>query len=141
MSHTRVKTTYSIEGPYGSTEIKTLYCDHNHSCDCKTYYDENGDVQNMAFYEWDTNNDLWDAMIKLNFPFKKEWEKELLDGVEYYSFIIKTTFKVGSFYNNSIKWEKGVFKTEEEAVKLLKKVTQNNPNSKLQVFEILEKVR
>jgi len=84
MSHTRVKTTYSIEGAYGSTEIVELYCHHNHSSDFVTFYWENGEVVNMVFQEWESGNDLWDAMNRLWFPFKNEWGKELKDNVEYY---------------------------------------------------------
>jgi hypothetical protein len=84
MSHTKVKTTYSVEGAYGSTETKTLYCHHNNSCDCTTFYDENGDVQSMHFNEWEKGNDLWDAMIRLYFPFTDGLNGKLRDGVEYY---------------------------------------------------------
>ena len=84
MSHTRVKTTYSIEGSWGSTETKTLYCPHNHSCDVTTFYDEDGDVTSMSFADWESGHDLWDAMQKLWFPFKDEWGEELKDGVEHY---------------------------------------------------------
>jgi len=38
----------------------------------------------MAFGEWDSGNDLWDAMLRLNFPFKDEWSKALKDNVEHY---------------------------------------------------------
>jgi hypothetical protein len=38
MSHTRVKTTYSIEGAYGSTETIHLYCHHNHCIDYTHFY-------------------------------------------------------------------------------------------------------
>lgn len=85
MSHTRVKTTYNIEGAYGGTEVKTLYCHHNHTCDCVTFYDDDGDVQTMSFSEWCSGNDLWDAMNKLWSPFKNKWGEELKDGVEYYN--------------------------------------------------------
>jgi len=84
MSHTGVKTTYDEQGYYGSTEVVELYCHHNHSCDCTTYYDKNGDVVSMSFCSWSTGNDLWDAMQRLWFPFKEEWNKELKDNVEYY---------------------------------------------------------
>jgi len=85
MSHTRVKTTYEVEGPYASTEIVTLYCHHNHSCDCVTFFDSKGNVESMVFCEWSIDhNDLWDAMNRLWFPFKDEWGKELKDNVEYY---------------------------------------------------------
>lgn len=84
MSHTRVKTTYASEGEYGSTEYHTLYCDHNHSLDCTTIYDEDGDVESMNFCEWESGNDKQDAMERLLFPFKDKWHGELKDGVEYY---------------------------------------------------------
>jgi len=84
MSHTRVKTTYSVEGAYGSTEIVELYCDHNHSSDYTRFYDKDGDTVIMVFGEWESGNDLWDAMERLWFPFKDEWGGELKDNVEYY---------------------------------------------------------
>jgi len=84
MGLTRVKTTYNEEGHYGSTIQMTLYCHHNHSCDCITFYHENGVVVHAAFCEWDSGNDLWDAMQRLWYPFKYEWGGELKDKVEYY---------------------------------------------------------
>ena len=85
MSHLRVKTTYEVEGAYGSTETRELYCHHNHSCDCVTFHGKNGEVESMAFCDWSTNNnDLWDAMNRLWLPFKKDWGGELKEGVEYY---------------------------------------------------------
>lgn len=85
MSHTRVKTTYSVQGGYGSTETKSLYCHHNHSCDNTTFYDEDGSVTSMSFNEWEKGNDLFDAMERLWYPFKGEWDhSELKDGVEFY---------------------------------------------------------
>lgn len=84
MSYTRVKMKYEEEGCYGSTEIKTLYCEHNHSCDHVTFYNEKGEVPLMSFGEWSNGKDLWDAMITLYSPFKERWGGELKDGVEYY---------------------------------------------------------
>lgn len=84
MSHTRVKTTYGVQGDFGSTEEVELYCNHNHSCDTITFYWNNGEVVNMFFEEWDTGNDLWDAMNRLYYPFKDKWGEELKDRVEYY---------------------------------------------------------
>lgn len=84
MSSTRVKTTYSTEGPYGSTETQELYCKHSHSADSVTFYDSKGDIQGMMFSSWDRGNDLWDAMNRLWFPFKDKWGGELKEGVEYY---------------------------------------------------------
>lgn len=84
MSHTRVKTTYSVMGAYGSTETQTLYCHHNHSCDITTFYNEDGSVATMCFEDWYKGNDLWDAMNRLWYPFKDTWGGELKDKVEYY---------------------------------------------------------
>lgn len=84
MSHTRVKTTYSTEGTYGGTDKVELYCHHNHSCDITSFYDKDGSLTSMVFGEWDSGNDLWDAMQRLWYPFKGEWGGELKDGVEYY---------------------------------------------------------
>lgn len=84
MSHTRVKTTYSEMGAYGSTKTVELYCHHNHGCDCVTFHHKDGSVPHMAFEEWESGNNLWDAMNRLWFPFKDKWNGELKDGVEYY---------------------------------------------------------
>jgi hypothetical protein len=84
MSHTRVKTTYSEEDTYACTKTKTLYCHHNHSCDHTTFYNEDGSITEMSFGALETGNDLWDAMERLWFPFKNEWNGELKDDVEYY---------------------------------------------------------
>lgn len=84
MSHTRVKTTYGEQASWGSTETKELYCHHNHSCDCTVFYNKDGSVASMSFNEWESGNDLWDAMNRLYYPFKDKWGEELKDGVEYY---------------------------------------------------------
>ncbi len=84
MSHLRVKTSYKQEGIYGSTEVKFLYCDHNNTCNCVTFYDEDGHIPSMSFCEWVPGNDLWDAMNRLWYPFKDDWFGDLKDGVEYY---------------------------------------------------------
>lgn len=78
MSYTRVKTTYSVMGAFGSTDTEELYCIHNHGCDAVTFYDNNGAVTSMDFNEWDAMNRLW-------YPFKEEWGGELKQGVEYFS--------------------------------------------------------
>ena len=52
MSGTRVKTTYSVSGAYGSTETKELYCHHHNGSDTVTFYDKNGEVTAMAFVRW-----------------------------------------------------------------------------------------
>lgn len=84
MSHTRVKTTYSEEGAYASTETKELYCHHNHSCDITLFYDEKGEYKEMIFSSWKKGDDLWDAMERLMYPFKDKWGGGLKDNVEYY---------------------------------------------------------
>lgn len=62
MSHTRVKTTYSVQGDYGSTNTDELYCHHNHTCDHVTFYDKDGEIPIMSFGEWEEGDGLWDAM-------------------------------------------------------------------------------
>ena len=84
MSHLRVKTTYSVQGAYGSTETVELYCHHNLSCEYIGFYDVDGDIQGMSFGEWEIGNDLWDAMERLRFPYKDKLGEELKDKVEYY---------------------------------------------------------
>ena len=84
MSHTRVKTTYSVQGAYASTETVELYCHHNHTCDSITFYYVDGDIALMFFEEWVIGDGLWDAMERLIYPFKDEWGGELKDKVEYY---------------------------------------------------------
>lgn len=84
MSHTRVKTTYSVEGAWGSIDTESLYCHHNHSNDTTVFYNSNGSIQDMCFGEWERGNDLWDAMERLWMPFKDKWNGDLKDNVEYY---------------------------------------------------------
>lgn len=84
MSQLRVKTTYEVEGAFGSTEIRELYCQHLNSCDCVTFFNVNGEVENMSFCSWSEGNDLWDAVNRLIYPFKDKWGEELKDKVEYY---------------------------------------------------------
>jgi len=84
MSHLRVKTTYSAQGANGTTETVCLYCDHNQIIDTVTFYDGSGAVARMQFHEWESGNDLWDAMNRLMAPFKEAWGGALKDGVEYW---------------------------------------------------------
>lgn len=84
MSHIRVKTTYSVQGSYGSTETRTLYCHHNLSSDTATFYEEDGSVATMDFEDWVAGDDKWDAMFRLWVPFKDVDTRELKDKVEYY---------------------------------------------------------
>lgn len=85
MSHTRVKTTYSIQGFYGGTDKAELYCDHNHTSGTSIFYNADGTITTMVFSEFIPGDDLWDAMNLLMFPFKDEWGGTLKEGVEYYS--------------------------------------------------------
>ena len=85
MSHTKVSTEYDVEGIYGSTEKRMLYCHHSNVSNTVVFYDEDGSVTRMAFGEWSNGNDLWDAMNRLWFPFKDKWGGELKDGVKYYN--------------------------------------------------------
>ncbi len=85
MSHIRVKTNYGVMGIYGGIEKKTLYCHHNLSCDCTTFYNEDGSIPSMVFEMEISGNNLWDAMNRLMFCFKGDGTKnELIDGVEFY---------------------------------------------------------
>ena len=83
MSHTRVKGSYSVEIGWGNTESKTVYCHHNHTCDCVTFYDEEGNIMNMSFCETG-QRDLWDLILDLMSPFKDQWGGELKEGIEFY---------------------------------------------------------
>lgn len=73
-------------GDYGSTEVQTLYCEHNHSTDFTTFYNSDGSIADMQFQDWSINGkDKIDAFNKLIFPFKGDWgTSELQDGVEFY---------------------------------------------------------
>jgi len=84
MSHTRVKTTYNVEGPHGSTEVVQIFCHHNHSTDFTTFYWEDGEVVNLIVQEWDGPT-LLDAIDLLTRPFKDGWGGELKEGVEYWN--------------------------------------------------------
>ena len=86
MSRTQVKTTYNVEGPYGSTEVVELFCRHNHSTDFTTFYWKEKDkyvIANLVIQDWDGPT-MWEAMTMLMYPFKGVWHKELKDGVEYW---------------------------------------------------------
>jgi len=83
MSHTRVKTTYSVMGAYGSTDIQELYCHHNHTCDIVSFHHSDGSIVGMIFEEWVDGDDLYDAMERLMYPFKDTWHGVLKDKVEY----------------------------------------------------------
>lgn len=80
MSGYIVKTTYNVEGTYGQTEVKTLYCKHYNGCDQVCYYDEQG---GCLFCVDDTlDNNMFDAIIKLYSP-QKQHSAELEAGISY----------------------------------------------------------
>lgn len=103
MSHTRVKTTYSIEGAYGSTDTVELYCHHNHSADYTAFYDKEGSPVQMIFNEWKSGDDLYDAMERLMWPFNGNvWgEGGLKDKVEFYGV---APWEVNGKVTERLKW-------------------------------------
>lgn len=63
MSHYRLKTTYNEEGPYGTTEEKILFVEHNLSTDRVSFFHEDG---SLIFSVPDTiSNNILDAINKL----------------------------------------------------------------------------
>lgn len=83
MSHTRVKTKYQ-EQVDRYLEERTLYCHHNHSADIVSFYGQDGYTIKLCFDDT-TENNLWDAINRLIFPYKDKWGDELLEDVEYYN--------------------------------------------------------
>lgn len=80
MSHIRVKTTYKVEGAYGSVEKVTLFAHHNNSCDVITFYGGEGEV---LFSIEDTMKDnLLDAINRLSAPYKNN-SFDLDEGIEH----------------------------------------------------------
>lgn len=77
MSQTRVKTKYEVEGAYGSTELKDLYCVHTHGCDVVDFYDETG---SHLFSVDDRKFNIVAAINHLMFPHR---DGELDEGIEY----------------------------------------------------------
>lgn len=83
MSHVRVKTKYNVEGAYGSIEERTLYADHNNSCDIVTFYDQDGNW--LLSVEDTMDNNLLDAINRLYMPFVGTGADYKLDkDVEHY---------------------------------------------------------
>jgi hypothetical protein len=83
MAHQYFKTKYKEEACDGGgcyEEERTLYVHHNESCDIVSFYDEKGKCV-LSFTDTLENN-IFDAMNKLSFPYKDKWFGELLDGVE-----------------------------------------------------------
>lgn len=63
MSHIYRKTQYATTGPYGETEMRTLYVHHNNSCDIVSFYAEDGA---FLFSVEDTEkNNMMDAIDRL----------------------------------------------------------------------------
>ena len=82
MGQTKLKTTYSTEGGYGTTDTVELYCEYNHTTDHVAFYDKDGQPPQMMFSVRESGNDKWDAMMRLMNPYKNKWNDELKDGVE-----------------------------------------------------------
>jgi hypothetical protein len=84
MSHYRLKTTYEVEGAYGSRDKRTLYSHHNLGCDVVSFYDEDG---TFLFCVEDTeDNNLMDAITRLFAPWTHDKEKnewKLNEGIEH----------------------------------------------------------
>jgi hypothetical protein len=81
MSHLRVKTTFHVQGTYGSTDKKTLYCHLNKSCDITTFYDEDGTY--LFSFEDTEDNNLFEAMKRLASPQKEARSSDLEEGIEH----------------------------------------------------------
>jgi len=83
MAHQWFKTKYKTYAYHGAgcyEEEHTLYVHHNESCDLVLFYDEKGEC--ILAFEDTLKNNIFDAMNRLNFPYKEEWFGELLDDVE-----------------------------------------------------------
>jgi hypothetical protein len=83
MAHQWFKTKYKEYAYYGAgcyEEEHTLYVHINESCDITSFYNEKGEC--VLSYEDTLDNNIFDAMNKLVFPYKKGWFGELLDDVE-----------------------------------------------------------
>lgn len=87
MSHTKVKTEYDVEGPYGSIEKQVLYADHNNSSDYVTFYDGCG---NWLFCVEDTrDNNMLDAINRLYLSHLNEDKVEHVSTEEWNKIIKK----------------------------------------------------
>jgi hypothetical protein len=83
MSHIRVKTKY-VENNSQSIVEKTLYADHNLSCDMVDFYDENGEC--ILSIPDAIDNNLLDAINRLYKPTLNEFGIERLqENVNYMS--------------------------------------------------------
>lgn len=60
MGVTHVKTTYNVEGAYGSVDKKTLYAAHYRGCDIVNFYDDDGSY--IMSVEDTMENNLLDAI-------------------------------------------------------------------------------
>lgn len=81
MSHVNIKTTYNIEGDYGTTETKTLFCDHNNCADYVTFYDDKGDW--LLTVPDTIDNNLLDAINRLYAYYDKNASNNLKENIEY----------------------------------------------------------
>jgi len=81
MSHLYLKSKYSTEGSYGSTEEKVIYCHHNNNSDYVIFYDEDGEILLIVC---DTiKNNILDVINKLYSPIDDSGDKQALkEGIE-----------------------------------------------------------
>jgi hypothetical protein len=80
MSHYRLKTTYEVEGAYGSREKKILYAHINNVCDITSFYDEDGTY--MFSVEDTEKNNLFHAIERLLYAWNEDG-RELREGVQH----------------------------------------------------------
>jgi hypothetical protein len=80
MSHYYLKTKWrEVCYPYGNVEEHVLYAHHNLSCDTVTIYDGKG--QYIIDYNDTDDNNLFDAMKRLDRPWQRS--QVLEEGVDY----------------------------------------------------------
>ena len=63
MSHVFKKITYEQEGTWGSTEIRTLYCHQNNSCDIVSIYNDKG--EHLFSYSDTEDRNLFNQLVLL----------------------------------------------------------------------------
>jgi hypothetical protein len=80
MSHIRLKTKYTTEGPWGTTEEHTVYAHHNLSCDYVTFFDEKGEY--ILCVPDTIDNNLLDAINRL-YASSTETKNNTSEDVEY----------------------------------------------------------
>ena len=79
MSQDRDKINYNEEGPFGSTNVRTLYCIRDGVSDYTSFYYDNGE---LIFSFPDTiNNNIFEKMVEMinNWETNPNIEKMTLD--------------------------------------------------------------